>query len=112
MGWVEIAPCPSPAFGNVSRGRGAGAKIREDERGFLVGVLALTSSGCSGPSEAAGTLCAVVEQELGAPPNGSVAGSARPTPAPSTPHTLASGTSGLAETHRTCPHESGCYGRY
>jgi hypothetical protein len=39
----------------------------------LVGVLALTSSGCSGPSEAARTLCKVVGQELGAPPSRSVA---------------------------------------
>jgi hypothetical protein len=39
----------------------------------LVGVLALTSSGCSGPSEAARTLCTLVGQVLGAPPNSSVA---------------------------------------
>jgi hypothetical protein len=45
----------------------------------LVGALALASSSCSsGPSEAARTLCTLVGQELGAPPNSSVAFSTMP----------------------------------
>ena len=45
----------------------------------LVGALALASSSCSsGSSEAARTLCTLVGQQLGAPPNSSVAISTMP----------------------------------